>query len=1574
MTAEPRRAGAAARLVSRHRRPTPAALRRYGFELLEERLVLHGEDLCLDDHLTTQIDSAFYDEIEIFPHDTPLPDSSLLPDEGPANGLILGGLNPLSSLPVLNSNASASVSLYLDFNGNFESTWGSWSNVTTPVFDRDGDATTYSDAELAEITEIWQRISEDYAPFDVNVTTVDPGDFSAGSAMRIAFGGTWSDWYGSSAGGVAYVNTFTSTTVSTVYVFTDVLGTAKYSAEAGSHESGHGFGLRHQSTYSGTTKTAEYNPGSGDWAPIMGVSYYKALTTWHNGTSTSSSTFQDDMTVISRAANGFGYRTDDHGDSIGAATTLSVAGLNVSGSGIITQSTDRDYFSFSTGGGAISLSVDVASIGNNLDVMIELRDSLGNLVVSADPGASYNATIATTVASGDYYLVVTSNGSYGRVGNYTVTGTVQPRIQVTESGSEIFDDSTAELSFGYVTYGQLVTKTFTVTNPTSDTLTLGSDLSLPAGFRLVSGFGSTTLTQGQSTTFVVSFDGGGAQGDFSGRITFSATLGASNLDFDFLVSGTFITDLLVDNGDSGYAETGTGWGSASSSALNYLTDSRWHAAGAGSATASWDFANLASGSYEVFITWSAWSNRASDAPFTVYDGASSLGTIDVNQQLNPNGDTLGGRPWQSLGVFGISSGALKLVLSDDANGYVIADAIRIVKVADIPLVDNGGPGYSETGTGWGSGAASAVNYLTDTRWHAAGSGSATANWLFTGLAAGSYEVHITWSAWSSRASDAPFTVYDGASSLGTIDVNQRLNPNGATLGGRPWQSIGVFGVNSGSLKVTLSDDANGYIIADAVRIVKVADALLVDNGDANYSETGTGWGSAGISAANYLQDTRYHLAGSGSSTANWQFTGLAAGAYEVHVTWSAWSNRASDAPFTVYNGASALGTIDINQRVNPNGATLGGRPWQSLGVFGIDSGTLKVVLSDDANGIVMADAIRIVRVADTLLVDNGDADYSETGTGWGSAGTSAANYLQDTRYHLAGSGSNTANWQFNSLADGAYEVYVTWSAWSNRASDAPFTVYDGASSLGTIDVNQRVNPNGATLGGRPWQSLGVFGIDNGSLNVTLSDNANGIVMADGVRIVRVADTLLVDNGDAGYSETGTGWGSGGASAANYLQDTRFHLAGAGSATANWQFTGLAAGAYEIYITWSAWSGRATDAPFTVYDGASSLGTIDVNQQLNPNGSTLGGRPWQSIGVFGSDSGTLTVTLSDDANGILIADAVRIVKVADTLLVDNGDPDYSETGTGWGSGATSAANYLQDTRWHQAGSGTATANWQFASLAAGSYEVFITWSAWSSRASDAPFTIFDGAADLGTFDVDQQQNPDGPMLGGRAWKSLGAFDIASGTLKVTLSDDANGIVIADGVRIVMRSAAPAYQSLVPQAASTPLPEPDPLVTTETTTTDAAPTDTTTTDTTTTTTTETTTADTTTTSTEPTSSPTIVESSLEEPLSGAIAPEWGVGIIEASAPLAGTSISDSSLMLESSTSSDGSITSETTSAEGADALFESDAAVATSSDGEALIAEGSAPSMSDDDATIQSFDHVLSTIDSGKDLDALLTADF
>lgn len=340
----------------------------------------------------------------------------------------VAAISPLSSVLVLNSRPGAFAKLYLDFIGDSTSTWGAYRPGTTPAYDTDGDPTTFSDAELASMRQIFDRVAEKYSPFNINVTTVDPGNLNNDETAKVVVGGGGA-WLGQAAGGIAYVGGFSNSSSNVAFVFPNNLGNgyAQYVGEAISHESGHLFGLQHQSSYDAQgNKTSEYAPANaaGD-APIMGNSYFARRGLWWDGTSSIASTvIQDDMKVISdTSTNRFGYRADDFGGTIATASPLTLTGAtSVSGAGVIEKTADTDMFSFASGVGSVSLSVNPSAAGGMLDARIELRDANGTVLATSDNGLA--ESITATVTGGTYYLTVASHGGYGDVGQYTISGTV----------------------------------------------------------------------------------------------------------------------------------------------------------------------------------------------------------------------------------------------------------------------------------------------------------------------------------------------------------------------------------------------------------------------------------------------------------------------------------------------------------------------------------------------------------------------------------------------------------------------------------------------------------------------------------------------------------------------------------------------------------------------------------------------------------------------------------------------------------------------------------------------------------------------------------------------------------------------------------------------------------------------------------------------------------------------------------------------------------------------------------------------------------------------------------------------
>jgi hypothetical protein len=349
--------------------------------------------------------------------DVPQPPPVVMPPTPP---LILADID----VPAFASYPAGSATLYLDFNGHHEDSWGAYTDIDVPAYDIDGDPTTFSELELWYIEGVWRLVAEDYAPFNVNVTTAAPADLGDG-ALRVVIGGDGS-WTGGANGGISYMHSFSNVIGNVAFVFPDHLsnGTPKLVGEAVSHESGHAFGLQHQSLYDDDgDKIEEYNPGDMFRAPIMGDSYLSPRGLWWRGpSSTSADDIQDDMAIL---ASQLGWRPDDVGNSIGAATALTANKEVLQGKGIIGKTDDLDYWSFTVEEGTLTFELSVPLGVNNLDAKVQLVDAEGQVIVEwQDPAYAGGAMFTATVPAGSYRLVVGSHGSYGDVGEYSILGTI----------------------------------------------------------------------------------------------------------------------------------------------------------------------------------------------------------------------------------------------------------------------------------------------------------------------------------------------------------------------------------------------------------------------------------------------------------------------------------------------------------------------------------------------------------------------------------------------------------------------------------------------------------------------------------------------------------------------------------------------------------------------------------------------------------------------------------------------------------------------------------------------------------------------------------------------------------------------------------------------------------------------------------------------------------------------------------------------------------------------------------------------------------------------------------------------
>lgn len=218
----------------------------------------------------------------------------------------------------LHSRPGSKKVVYLNFQGGTVTFPPANLSTTYPPFDTDGDPTTFGATEQQQIQEIFQRVAEDFAPFDIDVTTQKPSQDAL--ARYNAADDTYGvevfitkDVLGYGVGGQAPIGTFDSILSTdmtyamfeyndSAYVYSDNLGyDIPTIAMSVSHEVGHTLGLHHQSWLSPAGNYYEYWPGDGrtNFVPIMSqIQGNRKLFTWYNGSFLGATNTEDAIAVM----------------------------------------------------------------------------------------------------------------------------------------------------------------------------------------------------------------------------------------------------------------------------------------------------------------------------------------------------------------------------------------------------------------------------------------------------------------------------------------------------------------------------------------------------------------------------------------------------------------------------------------------------------------------------------------------------------------------------------------------------------------------------------------------------------------------------------------------------------------------------------------------------------------------------------------------------------------------------------------------------------------------------------------------------------------------------------------------------------------------------------------------------------------------------------------------------------------------------------------------------------------------------------------------------------------------------
>jgi large repetitive protein len=522
------------------------------------------------------------------------------------------------------------------------------------------------------------------------------------------------------------------------------------------------------------------------------------------------------------------------------------------------------------------------------------------------------------------------------------------------------------------------------------------------------------------------------------------------------------TEVIVDNLDVGVSSVGT-W-SPSSAAGSWATDSVYNLSAGSSFTFT---ATLMPGTpYAVYAWWTDSSNRHTAVPYQISSGTTVLDTVNKNQQDD-------GGQWNQLGVYTFSDIPSVAVLAGSGGVVTIADAVRFVPLTQFEvIVDNLDAGVSSVGA-W-SPSSLAGSWATNSVY----STSAGSSFTFTpALIPGTpYAVYAWWTAAGNRHSTVPYRINSGATVLDTVNVNQQTN-------GGQWNQLGVYTFSDIPSLTVLAGSGGAVTVADAVRFVPLTPAeVIVDNLNEGVSSAGA-W-SPSSAAGSWATNSVY----SASAGTSFTFTpALVPGTpYAVYAWWTAAGNRHSTVPYRINSGATVLGTVNINQQTN-------GGQWNPLGVYTFSDIPSVTVLAGSGGVVTIADAVRFVPLTPAeVTVDNLDAGTSSVGT-W-SPSSAADPWPTNSVYSVSAGASFTFT---PALVPGTpYTVYAWWTAAGNRHSTVPYRIDNGATELGTVNVNQQTN-------GGQWNPLGVYTFTD-IPSVTILGGSGGVVtIADAVRFVPV---------------------------------------------------------------------------------------------------------------------------------------------------------------------------------------------------------------------------------------------------------------------------------------------------------------------------------------------------------------------------------------------------------------------------------------------------------------------------------------
>ncbi len=561
-------------------------------------------------------------------------------------------------------------------------------------------------------------------------------------------------------------------------------------------------------------------------------------------------------------------------------------------------------------------------------------------------------------------------------------------------------------------------------------------------------------------------------------------------------------EVIIDNSD--YTRTSrVGTWSVSTAPDYYQTGSVWSRDGA---TFTWRFTPEQTGNYNVSMWWTTTSTRSSSIPVTVnYSGGSRV--VAINQLQNAG-------QWNFLGTYPFLAGTPYniMITSQAYPTSTCADAVSFrLSSSGVPRADftsdmtTGSPPFTIQFTDLSSGA------ITSWLWNFGDGTTSTAmNPAHTYTTAGKYTVTLTVSNvyGSDTKTIAQYIdvtgvdvehiyIGDGYSEDAVFVPNIRriLTELGATSTNDTWYYTN--NATGKSYVVHFVNTPSGFLTA-----LKQTRAHIIWNGHSNFGLGGS-FAQGDEVYRQQIDDIRY--------IDDDRFTHISTPMVSVKIDGMTYGQAYPNWEPVFKDGTNGIMPYTFSEGIPPYNYYLTYKVPGDLTLYRIElaDGTYLQRFPDSGvppwfspSGL----APDPLKNPEYFIVNN-DTDFNRcdfTGT-WPTAVEDNDEYRgYNYQYHAAGSGSYKATWTVVVKTAGTYDVLATWQSSSLNASNASYTIrHSGGSS--TVVVDQRV---------RTWgYKLGTYYFAAGTYTITLTDNADGRVVADSIRLASAsgATAAYADN-------------------------------------------------------------------------------------------------------------------------------------------------------------------------------------------------------------------------------------------------------------------------------------------------------------------------------------------------------------------------------------------------------------------------------------------------------------------------------